>query len=431
MSHRRQRRYGRDPELSVARATIDGMTLARYRDVLGIPGVSQLTMVALLARVPVAAAGVVLALHVVLGLERGYGAAGLVGGAGTIGAAVGAPIVGRVVDRYGLRPMLVVTTVANAAFWLVVPWLPYAVLAGTAFVGGMLSLPVFSVVRQSLAALVPEAQRRTAYSLDSMSVEVSYMIGPVLGVLVATQVSTAAAALSLGALIVGSGIGLYVLNPPVKSDAARGAQRPPVRSWLRPRLVSLLAATVACTLVLAGTDVAIIAALQSSKQVSWTGVVLAAWCAFSLVGGFVYGALHRGIPPLVLVVLLGLCTIPVGMFGSSWWVICLALAPAGLLCAPTLAAVTDGVSRVAPETIRGLVMGLHSSAVTGGFALGAPLSGAVMDATAPRWGFAVAGAVGVLLAFGAALATRGVDPRGQPVEAGPAASSAATASAIS
>lgn len=47
---------------------------------------------------------------------------------------------------------------------------------------GLLSLPVFSVIRQCLAALVPVDQRRMGFSLDSMIVEVSYMTGPALAI---------------------------------------------------------------------------------------------------------------------------------------------------------------------------------------------------------------------------------------------------------
>jgi predicted MFS family arabinose efflux permease len=407
-----------------------GMTLAPYHAVLAIPGVAQLTVVALLARMPIISAGVVLTLHVVLTLGGGYGAAGLVGAAATIGTAVGAPFLGRLVDRHGLRWMLVLVTVAEGAFWAVAPWLPYPALLVTAFVGGVLALPVFTVVRQSLAALVPQARRRTAYSMDAMSVEVSFMIGPVLGVLLATQVSTRAAMLALGATIVASGVALYVLDPPVTSGKATGAPRPPVRSWLRPALISVLIATVAGTLVLAGTDVAIVAALQSSGQVSWTGLVLAAWGLASLVGGFIYGAMHRSVSPLVLAAALGVCTVSVGFFGSTWWVLCLAIAPAGLLCAPTLASLADAVSRLAPETVRGLVMGLHGSALTVGLTIGAPLTGAMVDKTTPAWGFAAAGAAGALLTLGALVVRRG-RPKRSAGKAQPLASSAATVSAIS
>ncbi|HEY3261577.1 MAG TPA: MFS transporter [Pseudonocardiaceae bacterium] len=426
------------------------MNVRPYRAVLAIPGVTRLTVVALLARIPVTSAGVVLTLHVVLTLGHGYAAAGLVGTASTIGAAFGAPLLGRLVDRHGLRRVLVLATVAEALFWGVAPWLPYPALLVAAFAGGVLALPVFTVVRQALAALVPAEQRRTAYSVDSMSVEVSFMIGPVLGVLAATQVSTTAAMLGIGIYLLASGASLYLLNPPMRGEATDGTARLAVRSWLRPALVSVLVATAACTIVLAGTDVAIVAALRSTGAVSLTGLVFALWGLASVIGGFIYGALHRGINGLVLAVALGVCTIPVGLFGSAWWVLCVALLPAGMLCAPTLAALADTVSRLAPETVRGLVMGLHSSALTVGLAVGAPLSGAVVDASSYPWAFAATGGAGALLALGALLVQRraepaapmappeaepavpsGPEPAEPPFRAQPVASSAATASAIS
>ena len=58
-------------------------------------------------------------------LGRGYGAAGLVGAALTIGGSLGAPVMGRLVDRRGLRPVLVLTTVAEVVFWTVAQAMPY------------------------------------------------------------------------------------------------------------------------------------------------------------------------------------------------------------------------------------------------------------------------------------------------------------------
>lgn len=400
------------------------MNLAPYRAVLALPGVARLMVVAMAARTPAVTVGVVLTLHVVLGLGRGYGPAGLVGAAATLGTAAGAPVLGRVVDLYGLRRMLKITTVVQAGYWSAAPWLPYPALLATAFVGGFFMVPVFSVVRQALAAMVPEERRRTAYSLDSMSIELCFMVGPIAAVLLATEFSTRAALTVLGALVVGSGLVLHALNPPVRSDQPAGAERPAVRSWLSPALVSVLVTSTAAAIVLAGTDVAVVAALQSSGQVGWVGVVLALWGLYSLIGGFVYGGLHRGGSAATLAVLLGVLTIPVGLFGNLWWALGLALVPAGLLCAPTLASMANEMSQLAPESVRGLVMGLQGSAMTVGFAIGAPLGGAVTDASAPLWAFVVTGAAGAVLALGA-IALRPRSARDQPV------SSAATASAIS
>ncbi|MFB6392537.1 MFS transporter [Polymorphospora lycopeni] len=377
------------------------MKLTPYRQALGLPGIRPLLLIAVLARVPVTAAGITLTLHVVLDLERGYAAAGLVGGAMTVGTAIGAPLLGRLVDRHGLRPVIAVTTVAEAIFWAVAQALPYPVLLVAAFFGGLLTLPVFSVVRQSIAALAPEAHRRPAYALDSMSVELSFMIGPALAVFLSTALSPRVTMLAVGSGIVLSGITLFLFNPPVRTAAEQATTAAPVRrrEWLTPRLVGVLAVSAAATLVLGGTDVAVVAVLRESGQVAWTGLVLAVWAAYSLVGGFAYGSASRPVPPVGLMGGLALCTIPVGLGGGQWWLLAIALLPAGALCAPTIAATADAVSRLAPASARGEAMGLHGSAMTVGIALGAPLAGAVIDASSPAWGFAATGAVGALVAL--------------------------------
>ncbi|RQW95300.1 MFS transporter [Micromonospora inaquosa] len=370
-----------------------------YRQALALPGLRSLLLIAVLARIPLTATGVTLTFHVVFDLDRGYGAAGLVGAAVTVGAAIGGPLLGRLVDRRGLRPVLVLTGIAEAIFWSTAPSLAYPLLLPAAFVAGSLAIPIFSVVRQSIAALVPEDQRRPAYALDSMSVELSFMIGPALAVALVTAISAQTTMYLVGGGIVAAGIALWLVNPPIReATEPTGPQRQvPRREWLTPRLLAVLALSAAATLVLGGTDVAVVAVLRASGEVSWTGAVLAIWAVASLAGGFAYGAVHRSFSPLALTAALALFTIPVGLGGAHWWLLCLALIPAGALCAPTIAAGSDAVSRLVPAEVRGEAMGLHGSAVTVGIAIGAPLAGAVIDASAPLWGFVVTGALGALV----------------------------------
>ncbi|MFI6785505.1 MFS transporter [Micromonospora sp. NPDC050276] len=369
-----------------------------YREALALPGLWPLLLVAILARVPVAATAVVMTLHV-LDLGRGYFAAGLVGAAMTVGSALGAPLLGRLVDRRGLRPMLLLTTAVSALFWGTAPVLPYPVLLGAAFVGGLLTLPVFSVVRQSIAALVPPAQRRQAYALDSMSVELSFMVGPAGAVALAISLSPTLTMYAVGGGIVLAGLTLLVLNPPTRArdEETTPAQALPRRQWLTPRLIGLLAGGAAGTLVIAGIDVSVVAVLRDAGQVEWTGVVLALWAACSLIGGFIYGALSRPVPSLVLALILGLVTIPVGLGSGQWWLLALMLLPAGAFTAPTVAATADAVSRLVPASVRGEAMGLHGSAMVVGVAIGAPLAGAAIDASAPAWGFVATGLLGALI----------------------------------
>jgi predicted MFS family arabinose efflux permease len=378
------------------------MTLTPYRETLALRGIRSLLVVATLARIPITAGTVTLTLHVTQDLHLGYGAAGLVGAAFTVGGSLGAPVLGRLTDRRGLRPVLVLTTVAEVAFWTAAQAMPYWALLCAALIGGFLTLPAFSVARQSIAALAPESHRLPAFALDSITTELSFMTGPALGVLVCTTAGPRVAMFAVGAGILLSGVGLFLLNPPIrgKDEAPISAGERVARStWLRPRLIGVLAISSAATLVLSGTDVAVVAVLQHSGDVEWTGAVLGMWAAYSLVGGFAYGTVQRRLSPVTLFAPMALLTVPVGLAGGHWWLLGLLLLPAGALCAPTITATADAVSRLTPASARGEAMGLHNSSLTVGVALGAPLAGVVMDASAPAWGFAAVGGVGLLVAL--------------------------------
>jgi MFS family permease len=149
--------------------------------------------------------------------------------------------------------------------------------------------------------------------------------------------------------------------------------------------------------VLSGTDVAVVAVLRDTGELSWTGLVLSLWAVYSLLGGFAYGTVKRGLAPVALLAPMAALTIPVGLGGSHWWLLALLLIPAGALCAPTITASADAVSRLTPASARGEAMGLHNSALTVGVAAGSPVAGLVMDIWSPAWGFAAVGALGVLV----------------------------------
>ncbi|WP_414639614.1 MFS transporter [Actinocrinis sp.] len=387
------------------------MHLAPYRSVLRIPGMRLFMLVALVARIPGTATSTALTLSVVLDRHLGYGAAGAAAAAFTIGLAAGSPLLGRVVDRRGPRPVLLVTGVAALAFWTTAPLLPFAALIPAAVLGGMLQVPIMGLVRQSLAARVPQEQRRQAYSLDSMAVEISFMVGPALAVLMITQLGDGISTLrTVGVALAFSAAVMWAYNPRVTArDAGEAAAIRPARSsWLGPGFVLVLFVAAAATVVLSGTDVSIVAVLRAHGQVQWAGLTIIVWCSASLVGGFVHGAIPRPLSMLTLMTLLGAATIPVGM-AHSWPLLALALIPAGLACAPTVAQTVVAVSHAVPESARGEAIGLHSAALTLGNALGAPLAGAVIDHSSPAFGFAsvgFVGAAGALAAAGVAVLRR-------------------------
>ena len=362
---------------------------------------TSLLAVSLLARTAITAVGMALTMYVVLGLGLGYAAAGGVVAALTAGMALGGSLLGRMIDRRGPRIVLLVTVATQVVFWLSVTILPYGALLGAAFAAGLLMVPVQLVTRQAIAAKTTAVQRRAAFALESVQGELSYALGPPIVIICAAKTSPSVVAWGIGAAIVAGGAGVILLNPPLHAEdaaAADPASRPRRREWLTPAMIAALVAAFGATLLLSGTDLAIVATLKEAGQVSWAAVVVAVYGAASIVGGLVYGALSRPLPTWLLLGLLGLATILAGL-AHDWAWLCVAGVGAGLLTAPTLSTVADAVSQLAPDSVRGEATGLQSSALSAGFALGSPIVGMAIDISGPAGGFAASGLAGLAAAL--------------------------------
>lgn len=254
---------------------------------------------------PITAAPVVLILHIVLSLHRGFTDAGIIAAAAATGTGLGSPIVGRALDAVPLRHILAVTTAASCAFWVLAVRLGFIGLLVAAFVAGLLTIPVFTISRQSLGATLPTACQMAGLSLDAMSVEISFAIGPALGVVVITQAGSEFTFAAIAVATAAAGIAPAVLNPRTRAQDSYGGDaahhEANKRRWIGKRLVAVLIATLGATLTLAGTDTAITAAMRSFGQIDLLGVVVLCWCLSSLAGGFLYGRRsNTAAPPWLL-----------------------------------------------------------------------------------------------------------------------------------
>ncbi|HEV7145769.1 MAG TPA: MFS transporter [Pedococcus sp.] len=391
---------------------------SRYRRVLARTALRRAIVLGFLVRLPIFAGGVVLTLHVVSALHRSYAAAGLVSAAATLAIAISGPWRGRLLDRMGLRRVVVPSIVVAAGCWSVAPFVSYWWLLALAALAGLFVIPTFSIIRQAVIAAVPEDDRRTAISLDSVAVELSFMIGPAAGVWAATVWPTRWVLFSIEMLGVAAGVLLWLANPALHDEAAEpvdeegislGDAVPVSRSsWFRSGFLAVCLAAAAATVVLGGTDLAIVAALRDFRAQGSIGWVLAVWGFGSLLGGLVYGGLGRSISAFWLLGGLAVVTAPMALASGPPSLAALSFV-AGLCCAPTITATVDQVSRVVPSAARGEAMGWHGSFMTAGMAMGAPLAGLAVDQHGWGAGFVVVAAVGVVVAaLGiVATATRG------------------------
>jgi len=439
------------------------MDLGAYRPVLANRDTRTALLLGFLIRVPMWAGGVILTLHVVTSLGRSYGAAGLVTAASTVAVAVSGPWRGRLLDRIGLRRTVGPSLVVQVVCWSIAPWVGYAPLIAFAALAGLFVVPTFSILRQVIIRSVPSEQRRTALSLDSSATELSFMAGPAIGVWLATSWDTSWALLVCELASVAAGFVLWVVNPRLTSDSGEGdphggaageptthdepgeaaradaiaapsvpddaAPGRAVRGFITVPVAAVYLAAACSTLVLSGTDVGIVAALRSFGATGSIGWVLALWGAGSLVGGILYGAWHRSFSVFWLLGGLAATTAPVALAAGvpSFAVL---ITVSGFLCAPTITATVEQLSRQVPERFRGEMMGWHGSAMTAGSAFGAPLAGFAIDRGGWQWGFVVVSAVGVLIALVGLLGSRaGRRAQGRSAAGGPVLDSERSVSA--
>lgn len=375
-----------------------GVQLVKYRKVFAVKGFPVVMALGLLAKLPIVAIPIILTLHVATTLDRGYGQAGLVIAMWTAGVTVAAPIQGRFIQRYGLRPVLMIVTVAQGLFWCLSPQLSFPLFAAGALVSGLLLVSGSTVVRLAIGGLVPEEHRHTAFAVDSMITELSIMVGPVLAVLVASAASTTVALVSLGITLIVSCGALAVVSPSV-GRSAETAPTAKSRNWLNVRLIAVLACSLSAGAIVTGYEVVVVATLRSTDQLAWTGLVLFGCGVCSLIGGLVYGALPRGLPVPLMIGLLAVATMPLGLAGPQWWLLAVAIIPAAALVAPGFAATATGASHEAGAGNQAVVMSFYGSALSAGSALGAPLAGAAFEFGGANAGFVSVGGLGVIVAI--------------------------------
>lgn len=383
------------------------VSLDPYRRALASRPLRTALVLGTLVRVPVFASGILLTLHVVTTLGRSYAAAGVLAAGATVAIAVSGPWRGRLLDRLGLRRVVLPSLLVALVCWSIAPFVGYWPLFALALVAGLFVIPVFSITRQAIIAAVDETERRTAISLDAVSVEIAFMIAPAIAVWAATQWSTSWVLWVTQMLGVAAGAALWVVDLPLRGEGEPGvgAVGVPRRSWFRLPFLAVCLAALASTLVLAGSDIAIVAAMREFDATAQIGLVLAVWGLGSLVGGLVYGGLARSISTFWLLAALALVTVPMALATSAWSLAGLGFV-AGLLCAPTITASVDQASRLVPAQARGEAMGWHGSFLTTGGALGAPIAGVAIDRFGPGTGFVVVAAVGLVVAVAGLAAMR-------------------------
>ncbi|BCM70255.1 hypothetical protein EASAB2608_05589 [Streptomyces sp. EAS-AB2608] len=205
-----------------------------YRRVIGLTG-PLLPCVSFLGRLPTATVqfGSVL---LVARTSGSLGAAGLTGGALALGQVAGGPLVGRLADRHGQRPVVLALSLANglAVAALVtgaLAGLPAPVLALLGAAAGVTVPLVGPLARARLIALarragVPESVVGAALSFESTLDELSFVLGPALVGLAAVLAHPAYAMAGAAALVALCG-SAFALHPTARATTPAPEQPDP------------------------------------------------------------------------------------------------------------------------------------------------------------------------------------------------------------
>jgi MFS family permease len=380
------------------------------------PGVPRTLALALLARVPLSAIGLLLVLQV-RHLDHSYTLAGACSGACALGMAIGSPILGRAIDRGGQAGVLALTgavvTAVCVAFALIPASAPAPVFLVIAAAIGLAQPPIGSCVRVLWRRLLDRDGFNVLVTLDASLQELAFLSGPLLLISLASASSAAVALAATGALL-GLCAALFAGLPETRRYGgpqpapADGATR---GSALRGRGVQLLLVVAGLMGVAFGaTELGIITAAEHHDATGATGALFALWGIGSFVGGVLWtrsAAGRDGAAAMFwLLAACGIASAPLGA-ASSIWLLGAGLVLAGCAIAPLFGVMYALMGDVAPEGTLTEAFTLETSAITGGIALGSAVAGAAASAFGAAATFTLAGAA-FLIAAAAQRAWRGV-----------------------
>jgi MFS family permease len=232
-----------------------------------------------------------------------FGAAGLVAGAFTVGLGATSPLLGRLVDRRGPRPVLIPAALLAALSLLAVVLLAEAgagtgslVLAAAA--AGCATPPVGGLLRQLWPRLVEPADLVSGYVIDSLLIEVFFVAGPLLTGLLAATVGAASP------LLVAAGAGLAGAVWFAAIPALRGVEPAPAEHRTRagalasPAIRLLVVTGIPIGITFGVLDVVFPAFGAEHGNSALGGPFVAACSAGSAIGALVYGSqAHRFASP--------------------------------------------------------------------------------------------------------------------------------------
>ncbi|MGH3255657.1 MAG: MFS transporter [Streptosporangiaceae bacterium] len=407
-----ERTVGRSPLSLLARP------LRPYADIFRIPGAWRFSAAGIIGRMPMSmlALGTVLLISASTGK---YGVAGAVSAVGSLAYAFSSPLVARIADSRGQRPVLLVmlavfataTTALIAAVLLKAPtWVFFA--PGAIAGGSMPSLGAMVRVRWS-ALLAGTPRLHAAFSFESVADELCFVIGPAAVTLLATEVFPAAGVGACALLCLAGTLWFAAERGTepvvVRTEGRRAQPTARHREAAAPGLLVLVPLYLLLGAMFVSIDLSTVSFAQHFGHKPLAGLILGTYALGSATGGFWYGSRQWRSPIQNRFALtLTLTVLGVATFWAQPNLVTLTcgIYVCGLTIAPTLIA---GFSLLEAQARPGRsteAMSWISSGIGVGLAVGSSVVGFIIDAHGPRVGYAFAACCGAASAVTCLLGLR-------------------------
>lgn len=272
------------------------ISLTRYKVLLRQPSLAGAIGASIVGRLPIGMAVIAILLFIQQA-DASFARAGIAAALYVTGVGVVAPIVGRLIDRFGPRPVLFVGAVA---YPLAMSALIIAVkmeagptwIGAAAFLAGVSLPPVPTCMRALLRRLLHDpSQLQAAYSLDSVLMETVFIIGPgLVSLFVAAGYASGAVVCAAGCACLG--VVLFARSAAVRAWSPDSARRtgPGTGALASKALLPLLAVTLFFSIGFGLFEVAVTAVAVRAGMPAMAGLILALASLGSAAGALLYGS---------------------------------------------------------------------------------------------------------------------------------------------
>jgi len=377
------------------------ISLARYATLLEQAELRRTIIASVIGRLPIGILGLAILLAT-QAASGSFGHAGAVAACYLAGLAAMAPVLGRVIDRTGpSRILLACAVLFPATLLTLVAALYYGAPAWTAFVLSALagaSFPPITVCLRTFLRQRPaeEAQLATAYSLESVLIEIIFIVGPMLVALFVAYLSAGAAVLFAAACGF-AGTLLFRRSPVLAHWRIEQRHAASLVGPLSVRgFVPLLAVILAYSGAFGLLEIGVTAFAAEAGKPALAGLILGLMSVGSAFGGLAYGSRNwrLQLPQQfsLMLLLMGLGIAALSLIGNAIVFVVLGVV-AGVVMAPALIIQSMLVAKIAPPQYATEAFTWSTSCLLTGVGLGLAAGGLLLEGADPAAVFGTAGAV--------------------------------------